>query len=48
MFGVARWVPFVVASALGGLIVLALPTLWRSLPGRVHTELSDAEHAMTC
>jgi MFS family permease len=48
MFAVARWVPFVVASAIGGVIVLALPSLWRSLPGRVHAELSDAEHAMTC
>jgi DHA1 family multidrug resistance protein-like MFS transporter len=34
MFGIARWVPFVVASAVGGLIVGALPPLWRTMPGR--------------
>jgi DHA1 family multidrug resistance protein-like MFS transporter len=34
LFGVARWVPFVAASVLGGLIVGVLPALWRGLPGR--------------
>ncbi|MDQ1697526.1 MAG: hypothetical protein QOJ03_2879 [Frankiaceae bacterium] len=41
MFGIARWVPFVVASAVGGLIIGALPPLWRGIPGRVTRD----EHA---
>ena len=34
LFGVARWVPFVAAAAGGMLLVLAMPPLWRGLPGR--------------
>lgn len=34
LFGAARWIPFVAASIAGGLIVTALPALWRGLPGR--------------
>jgi DHA1 family multidrug resistance protein-like MFS transporter len=39
LFGVGRWVPFVSAALVGGLLTLTLPALWRSLPGRV------SEHA---
>lgn len=35
MFGVARWLPFVTASAAGLVLTAALPMLWRGLPGRV-------------
>jgi DHA1 family multidrug resistance protein-like MFS transporter len=35
MFGAARWLPFVTAAAAGIALTLALPTLWRTLPGRV-------------
>jgi DHA1 family multidrug resistance protein-like MFS transporter len=34
LFGVARWVPFVSAAAGGMLLVLAMPPLWRGVPGR--------------
>jgi MFS family permease len=34
VFGVARWLPFVVASSLGLALTATLPWLWRSLPGR--------------
>jgi hypothetical protein len=35
MFGVARWLPFVTFASLGILLTLALPALWRTMPGRV-------------
>jgi DHA1 family multidrug resistance protein-like MFS transporter len=35
MFGAARWVPFVIASAGGLVLTAALPALWRGVPGRV-------------
>lgn len=39
MFGVARWLPFVIASAGGLVLTAALPLLWRGVPGRVaHAE----------
>jgi hypothetical protein len=34
LFGVARWMPFVAAAAGGMLLVLAMPPLWRGVPGR--------------
>jgi MFS family permease len=43
LFGVARWVPFVSAAVLGGLVTLTLPVLWRDVAGRVsdHVGVSD-------
>jgi len=34
LFGVARWVPFVAGAVGGMLLVLAMPPLWRGVPGR--------------
>ena len=34
MFGIARWLPFVTAAAVGMALCAVLPLLWRSLPAR--------------
>jgi hypothetical protein len=34
LFGTAHWLPFVGASVIGVALTLALPVLWRSVPGR--------------
>jgi DHA1 family multidrug resistance protein-like MFS transporter len=41
MFGTARWLPFVTFAALGVALTLALPALWRTLPGRVADSRGD-------
>ena len=41
MFGAARWLPFVAAALAGLVIVAALPSLWRGLPGHAGTEPPD-------
>ena len=41
LFGVDRWVPFVVASLSGMLLVLPMPWLWRGVPGRVSEPAPD-------
>ena len=42
-FAVARWLPFVTASAITAVALVATAVVWRTVPGHVHPELAPVD-----
>ena len=44
LFGIGRWVPFVSSAAVSTLLLVAIPLVWRGVPGRVHRAAPSASN----